>query len=105
MIAISATARKLTASMDLKFVKCRCFLITDGKTSRFIGNPFCNDKEDAPARVVGMLQIEGVTRLLTGEVGPEAKILLDKNRIQIIIPAGDKLGLQHILHKMGLIFP
>ncbi|MEL7585453.1 MAG: NifB/NifX family molybdenum-iron cluster-binding protein [Prolixibacteraceae bacterium] len=101
MIAISATDRKLTASMDLRFGKSPYFLITDGHATHFIANPYRTEEKNVPSKVVELLKREGITKIITGEVGPTAKISLDKNHIQIIMLTDDKVSLQHVLKKMG----
>lgn len=101
MIAISATDKKLTASMDLRFGRCPYFLLVDGQETRFIANPFCKEEHEIAPRVVKMLKNENVTKIITGEIGPKAKENLDKHKIQIIMFSEDKVSLQYILKKMG----
>lgn len=101
MIAISATDRKLTASMDLRFEKSPYFLITDGNTTHFIANPFRADEKNISAKVVELLKKEGITKIITGEVGPTAKTSLDENQIQMIMLTDDKVSLQHVLKKLS----
>jgi predicted Fe-Mo cluster-binding NifX family protein len=101
MIAISATDRKLTASMDLRFGRSPYFLITDGSATHFIVNPYRAEKKNVSEKVVELLKKEGITKIITGEVGPAAKVSLDKNQIQIIMLTDDKVSLQHVLKKMS----
>jgi len=102
MIAISATDKKLTASMDIRFGRSPYFLLTDGVVTRFISNPFCQEEDDVAPRVVELLKKQEVSKLVTGEIGPKAKASLDKNEIQIIMFSEDKVSLQYILKKMNL---
>jgi predicted Fe-Mo cluster-binding NifX family protein len=101
MIAISATDRKLTASMDLRFGKSPYFLITDGNATHFIANPYRAVEKNDSGKVVELLKKEGITKIITGEVGPTAKTSLDKSQIQLIMLTDDKVSLQHILKKMS----
>jgi predicted Fe-Mo cluster-binding NifX family protein len=101
MIAISATDRKLTASMDLRFGKSPYFLITDGNAMHFIANPYGAVEKNDSTKVVELLKKEGITKIITGEVGPMAKISLDENQIQLIMLTDDKVSLQHILKKLS----
>lgn len=103
MIAISATDKKLTTSMDIRFGRAPYFLLTDGETSRFVSNPFCEEESDIGPRLVEFLKEKEVTRIVTGEVGPKAKAKLDELKIQIIMLSEDKISLQHILKKMNLL--
>lgn len=102
MIAISATDKKLTTSMDIRFGRAPYFLLTDGETSRFVSNPYCNEENEVGSRVVEFLKGKEVTRIVTGEVGPKAKAKLDELKIQIIMLSEDKISLQHVLKKMNL---
>ncbi len=102
MIAISATDRKLTASMDLRFGRSPYFLITDGSSTHFIANPYRAEEKNSSSKVVDLLRKKGITKIITGEVGPAAKLDLDENKIQLIMLTGDKVSLQHILKKMSL---
>lgn len=102
MIAISATDRKLTASMDLRFGRSPYFLITDGSTTHFIANPYQAEEKNISSKVVELLKKEGITKIITGEVGPTAKLSLDESKIQLIMLTDDKVSLQYILKKMSL---
>lgn len=102
MIAISATDKKLTASMDIRFGRSPYFLLTDGVVTRFISNPYCQEEDDVAPRVVDLLKKQEVSKLVTGEIGPKAKTSLDKNQIQIIMLTEDKISLQHVLKKLNL---
>ena len=102
MIAISATDKKLTASMDIRFGRSPYFLLTDGVVARFIANPYCNEDDNVSPRVVDMLKKEDVSKLVTGEIGPKAKARLDETKIQIIMLTEDKISLQHVLKKMNM---
>ena len=100
MIAISATGKKLTTSMDLRFGRCPYFLITDGTQTHFIENKFSRETNQVGRRVVELLKEAKVTQVITGEIGPLAKKTLEENQIQIIMLSEDKISLQHILKKM-----
>ncbi|WP_163718269.1 NifB/NifX family molybdenum-iron cluster-binding protein [Mangrovibacterium lignilyticum] len=102
MIAISATDKKLTASMDIRFGRSPYFLLTDGVVTRFISNPYCLDEGNVAPRVVDLLKKQEVSKLVTGEIGSKAKIRLDEKKIQIIMLSEDKISLQHVLKKMNL---
>ncbi len=100
MIAISATDKKLTASMDLRFGRSPYFLLIDGDSTRFVANPYSRDESDVASHVVAMLKKEKVTKVITGEIGPKAKVYLDKNKIQIIMLTEEKISLQYVLKRM-----
>ncbi len=101
MIAISATDKKLTASMDLRFGRCPYFLLVDGDETRFIENPLSNEEKEIAPRLVEFLKKNNVTKIITGEIGPKAKENLTKFGMQIIMFSEDKVSLQYILKKMS----
>ena len=95
MIAISATEKKLTAGLDLRFEKSPWFLIVDTDNSYFIANPYYAS-DGQTAKVIDLLRKEKVTKIISGEIGPKSKQLLDKYKIQLVFLEGDKVSLQHI---------
>jgi len=97
MIAISATEKKLTAGLDLRFEKSLWFLIVDQNNSYFIANPY-HAENDQAAKVVDLLRKEKVTKIISGEIGPKSKQLLDKYKIQLILLSGNKSSLQYIVN-------
>ena len=101
MIAISATDKKLTASMDLRFGRCPYFLLVGDEETKFVENPFCNEDSEIAPRLIEFLKKENVNKIITGEIGPKAKENLDKYKIQIIMFSEDKVSLQYIMKKMG----
>ena len=102
MIAISATEKKLTAPMDLRFGRAPYFYISDGSESRFIVNPYCHEDNDVAPRVVKMLAKEKVDKVITGEIGPKAHTSLQKNNIQIIMLEEERIKINQILKKINL---
>lgn len=102
MIAISATDKKLTASMDIRFGRAPFFLLIEGQETRFLANPYFQEDDNVSPRVVELLKQEGVRKIVTGEVGPKAKAALDKEKMQIIMLTEDKISLLHVLKKMNV---
>ncbi len=101
MIAISVTSRRKNAIMDLRFGRAPFFCLYDGKDISFIENPFCEDEHDIAPRLVNLLHQKNVKKIITGEIGPKAKMALEKNQIQIIILSEDRISLQGILKKIN----
>lgn len=100
MIAISATDKKLTAPMDLRFGRAPYFFVSDGEESRFIVNPYCHEEHDVAPRVVKLLTEAKVDRIITGEVGPKAHASLQKNKIQIIMLDEERIKISQVLRKI-----
>ncbi|WP_339735650.1 NifB/NifX family molybdenum-iron cluster-binding protein [uncultured Sunxiuqinia sp.] len=100
MIAISATDKKLTAPMDLRFGRAPYFFVSDGEESRFIVNPYCHEEHDVAPRVVKLLTEAKVDKIITGEVGPKAHASLQKNKIQIIMLDEERVKISQVLRKI-----
>ncbi|WP_159522371.1 NifB/NifX family molybdenum-iron cluster-binding protein [Sunxiuqinia indica] len=101
MIAISATEKKLTAPMDLRFGRAPYFYISDGEESRFIVNPYCQEENNVAPRVVELLATERVDKIITGEIGPKAHSNLQKNNIQVIMLEEERIKINQILKKIN----
>lgn len=101
MIAISATDKKLTAPMDLRFGRAPYFYLSNGEDSRFIVNPYCQEDDDVARRVVKLLAEEKVDKIITGEVGPKAHASLQKNNIQIIMLEEERIKINQVLKKIN----
>ncbi len=101
MIAISATDKKVTAPMDLRFGRAPYFYLSDGKESRFIVNPYCQEENDVAPRVVQLLANENVSKIITGEVGPKAHDGLLKQNIQIIMLDEERIKINQVLKKIN----
>ena len=101
MIAISATEKKLTAPMDLRFGRAPYFYISDGEESRFIVNPYCQEENNVAPRVVELLVTERVDKIITGEIGPKAHSSLQKNNIQVIVLEEERIKINQILKKIN----
>ncbi len=101
MIAISATDKKLTAPMDLRFGRAPYFYISDGKESRFIVNPYCEEEHDVAPRLVKLLSEEKVDKIITGEIGPKAHTSLQNSKIQIIMLDEERIKISQVLKKIN----
>ena len=101
MIAISATDKKLTAPMDLRFGRAPYFYISDGKESRFIVNPYCQEEHDVAPRLVKLLLEEKVDKIITGEIGPKAHTSLQNSKIQIIMLDEERIKISQVLKKIN----
>ena len=73
-IAISATGRGLDRNIDVKFERCRFFLILDIKKNLLL--PFENKAKDRPREIGGtvgqLIANEGIDTVITSDIGPSA---------------------------------
>jgi len=102
MIAISATGKKTRAFMDIRFARCPYFVFIDEKGTVTLDNPFWEKEEDVASQVVNWLKQLGVTKVITGELGPKARNFLLEQKIQIILMDAEKISIQSIRKKLNI---
>lgn len=84
----------IQAPIDERFGRCPffCFYNTESKVYEFRKNQYANDGEGVGAQVVEFLSNKNVKEIYAVEVGPKAKILLDKLNINTrIIKSGQTI--------------
>jgi predicted Fe-Mo cluster-binding NifX family protein len=100
MTAITSTGNKLSSLMDVRFAKCSFFYLLRQNDSVFIRNPFQNNEGHVAPLVVQWLKEQGVTRLITGEIGTIAQKSLKEAQIQTALLEANRKTIQHILSKI-----
>lgn len=86
--------------MDVRFAKCSFFYLLRQNDSVFIRNPFQNNEGHVAPLVVQWLKEQGVTRLITGEIGTIAQKSLKEAQIQTALLEANRKTIQHILSKI-----
>jgi predicted Fe-Mo cluster-binding NifX family protein len=100
MIAITSTGNQLNSLMDMRFARCPYFYFLKETETEFIQNPFQENEGHIAPLVVQWLKEQGVTRLITGEIGSIAKNSLKESQIQTVLIDNDKYTIQSILNKL-----
>ena len=92
MIAIPATKNNANALIDDRFGRCPffCFYDTKSKTTEFKENSLRNSSGGVGPQVVQFLATSGVNTVYAVEIGPKAKDLLDKFKMEIHITKSGK---------------
>ncbi len=90
--AITAKKNEKSANLDDRFGRCPFFAIYNHSNNEieFIENPYKNEQGGVGTRVVELLANKDVTQVVAAEFGPKASGLLEKLKIQMIVP--DKTG-------------
>jgi len=86
--------------MDMRFAKCIyfCFLKEEGPF--FMMNIFREEEGHIAPSVVNWLKEQGVSRIITGEIGSTAQKSLMNAQIQAVLIENDKYTIQSILKKI-----
>lgn len=100
MTAITSTGNKLRSLMDMRFAKCSFFYLIKQNESVFIRNPFQNNEGHVAPLVVQWLKEQGVTKVITGEIGTIAQKSLKEAHIQTALLENDRNTIQNILNKI-----
>ncbi len=101
--AITAKTNKTNANLDERFGRCPFFAIYDHKNKQvdFIENPYKNDQGGVGTRVVELLANKDVTQIVAAEFGPKASGLLEKLKIQMIVPDNSGETVEQIIERIN----
>ena len=86
--AITSTGDKITSKMDARFGRASyiCVYDDDNGTAQFFENENKNLNGGAGTKTVEKIVELGVECVFSGDFGPKAKSLLERMKIQMIIP-------------------
>ncbi|MHB9141240.1 MAG: NifB/NifX family molybdenum-iron cluster-binding protein [Paludibacter sp.] len=101
MIAITSTGNKLKSLMDMRFAKCTYFCFLKETGSEFIRNPFQDAERHIAPEVVDWLKLQGITQVITGEIGSFAQKSLKEAHIQVVLIDNNNYTVQGIMNKIG----
>jgi predicted Fe-Mo cluster-binding NifX family protein len=92
-IAVSAMQASLDSDIDLRFGRCRYFLIIDPQTMQFEAVENVNGMASGGAGIVSaqMVASKGVEAVLTGNCGPNAFQVLSTAGVQVIAGVSGKV--------------
>jgi predicted Fe-Mo cluster-binding NifX family protein len=101
IFAISSTGKTEKSLLDLRFGKCENVVLfyADKNQYSIFENPF-KDEGDSGLKLVNYLKEEGVTSIITGEVGPKVSALLDKEKLQLVLLHEERIKIDEILNRI-----
>lgn len=84
-ICISSEENHLDSNIASKFGRCRCFIIVDCDTSDYkvISNPGTEETCGAGIKAAQLVISEGVSAVLTGNIGSHAREVLEAAGIRV----------------------
>jgi predicted Fe-Mo cluster-binding NifX family protein len=93
-VAVSSTGSDLSAAVDARFGRCRCFLIVDTETREFtlVGNTNAELSGSAGIQSAGMLADQGIDAVITGNCGPKAMAVFEQMKIPVITGVAGSVG-------------
>jgi predicted Fe-Mo cluster-binding NifX family protein len=102
IFAISSTGKTEKSFMDLRFGKCENVVIFNVTTNQYsiLENPF-KDTENSGVQLVQFLKEQGITGIITGEVGPKVSALLESEKLQLILLREEKIKIEEIMDRIN----
>lgn len=99
---ITATEDKLNAEFDKRFGRAAWFCVFDDETSgtSFYDNANLSAEHGAGTKAAEKMAELGASKVISGDFGPNAKTLLDKLNIQMVIIQDDGLTVEDIIGKL-----
>jgi predicted Fe-Mo cluster-binding NifX family protein len=101
IFAISSSGKSEKSFLDLRFGKCENVVIYNAETGAFkiLENPYQN-ADSSGIQLVKFLQTEGVSTIITGEVGPMVSNLLEKEKLQLVLLHEEKIKIEEIIERL-----
>lgn len=102
IFAITSTGKTEKSFMDLRFGKCENVVIFNVSTNQYsvVENPF-KEVENSGIQLVEFLKEQGVTSIITGEIGPKVSVLLEAEKLQLILLHEEKIKIDEIMDKIN----
>lgn len=91
-ICISSTGKTLNSRVDFRFGRCQYFLIIDNNTGKFkaIPNAGLGYNRGAGISAAQVVADQGIDAIITGNIGPNAFMVLNNIGIKIYAGISDK---------------
>jgi len=102
IFAITSSGKTEKSFMDLRFGKCENVVIFNVSTNQYsvVENPF-KESENSGIQLVEFLKSQGVTSIITGEIGPKVSALLEAEKLQLILLHEEKIKIDEIMDKIN----
>jgi predicted Fe-Mo cluster-binding NifX family protein len=102
IFAITSAGKTEKSFMDLRFGKCENVVIFNVSTNQYsiVENPF-KEVENGGIQLVEFLKEQGVTSIITGEIGPKVSALLETEKLQLILLHEEKIKIDEIMDKIN----
>ncbi|MDX1285118.1 MAG: NifB/NifX family molybdenum-iron cluster-binding protein [Draconibacterium sp.] len=99
--AISSTGKTEKSFLDLRFGKCFSIVLFYPERNHYsiIENPFL-EAEHSGIKLVDFLLKEGVSTIITGEVGPMVSAKLEKEKLQLVLLAEERIKIEEVMDRI-----
>ena len=102
IFAISSSGKTEKSFLDLRFGKCENVVLYNSTEDNFsiIENPYKNS-EHSGIKLVKFLQNEGISTIITGEVGPMVSNLLVKEKLQLVLLEEERIKIEEVIARIS----
>ena len=100
---ITSTGNELSSKFDLRFGRAEYFCLYDENTkeTKFYKNEQVNAQSGAGTKAAEKMVELGVKKVISGDFGPNAKNLLNKFQIQMVVIQNDNNTVQDIIGSLN----
>lgn len=101
IFAITSAGKTEKSFMDLRFGKCENIVIFNVTTNQYsiVENPFKDDK-NSDIQLIEFLKEQGITGIITGEVGPKVSALLNSEKLHLILLHEERIKIDEIMDRI-----
>ena len=101
IFAISSVGKTEKSLLDLRFGKCENVVLFNAENDEItiFENPY-KEEGDSGIKLVNHLKKEGVTSIITGEIGPKVSAMLEKEKLQLVLLHEEKIKIEEILNRI-----
>jgi len=102
IFAITSTGKTEKSLLDLRFGKCQNIVVFNAEDNKFsiVENPF-RDTEKSGIQLVEFLKAQGVTTIITGEVGPKVSQILEKEKLQLVLLSEERIKIDEVMDRIS----
>lgn len=102
IFAITSSGKTEKSFLDLRFGKCENIVLFDVEKNQYSieENRFINEKHSG-IKLVDFLKEQGVTTIVTGEVGPMVSERLEKEKLQLVLLHEERIRVDEIMDRIG----
>jgi len=100
--AITSTGKTEKSFLDLRFGKCEYVVLFDAAKNQYSisENPFIGENHSG-VKLVDYLKEQGVTTIITGEVGPMVSSRLEEEKLQLVLLAEERIKVEEIMDRIN----
>ena len=101
IFAITSSGKSEKSFLDLRFGKCDNVVIYNSETDNYniLENTY-KDAEHSGVKLVEFLKQEGVSVIITGEVGPRVSEMLEKEKLQLVLLQEERIKIEDIFERI-----